>query len=277
MSARTHVRGLKDSLILLLVVSMFHLGLANAVCPKDTSDVIPQIRTQSVRDHAYVDIDSAIADAGGLRAAEQAIRAQIVADKRGLASASGDTADMIQDAITLNQFVLDAIVCRKGGRTRMKYLDVRYRNQPTRPLTNEEAIQLRGQLHWKPTKAVLIEGSSAQTELLDGKDQTLAVINISWKRTDRALPPMARTYYAIRLENHTNCVFSVDAELIADDGIGKVADFAIWQNWTVLHQPDRGKLQFLEVIGDRIPRVNWSTLVPAMTDSILSQCRTSDG
>lgn len=97
-------------------------------------------------------------------------------------------------------------------------IDVRYTTVDSRPLTDAEMSTLRNSLRRQPETATLTRGETAQSNLVDDKNQVLGSVLIRWEASSQAQSQSqgrapAKQSFTIQVENHTSCAFLSSAEL----------------------------------------------------------------
>jgi len=173
-----------------------------------------------------------------------------------------------------------------------KSFDVRFTNQETRSLTDEEFDKLRKGLHYEPKVTALSLGGSATSRLKNNDGRTLATVMIEWIRAERPVKGTKKSktgaivksygvpvgYFNLTLQNASNCLYSSTASLvIPQSAIGAEAVSSItWSSWVTLHEPGRGQSTNIQTSAPIGNDYNKLLLVPQMEDYSLSQCRTPE-
>jgi hypothetical protein len=143
----------------------------------------------------------------------------------------------------------------------------------TRGLKADEERALRRSLRWNPQRVSISPGRFVQSTLIDGSGTTLAIIKVSWDRVrgDNLAD------FTVMLENRSTCNFNSSAEIRNSRGFGTLVSTINWFGWVNLRQPAPGTY---ESASGTVPYpVNLREgleLVPELSDSTLTMCRTSD-
>jgi hypothetical protein len=158
-------------------------------------------------------------------------------------------------------------------------VDVRVSSAYTRILTSGEMAALRDSLHWEPESAILRNGGTAESNLVDNAGRKLGSIRVQWIKTvapkgTRSEPagPVVGSF-TVEMMNGTSCGFLGQAELDGPKGSIILGSVEL-DSWVGLHQPGPGET--IRVDGDVVlPSPNPSILLrPLVVSSALSACVT---
>jgi hypothetical protein len=179
-----------------------------------------------------------------------------------------------------NQPPHDHVVQTAAALESASQIDIRYFPGDSRAVTDVEMREIRNSLRWDPETAVLMQGGTARSNLIDGKGRKMGSVLVRWDKTtapgadkNSTHPDRWRGHFSIQIENSTSCRFTSSAEL--DDSQGfVVVTGETWNRWMTQHQPDGGQTSLTR--GD----VAWTQTFPSLAlkpltaYSTLSACTT---